>query len=153
MANPKTENKKTKVEEDLDDSLPSVISFSEDLETAEPVPPLPAGDYIAEIRNVEAKDSQRGTKYAAVSFMITPDQYPADYEGNPDGELLIYRRVMLDDNPRNRFALKTFIQNIGATLGKRVDLNSWIGLRARVTLKHTTYEGTTRAEIDRVNAV
>jgi hypothetical protein len=35
-------------------------------------------------------------------------------------------------------------------MGKAIDLLSWIGQEAKLTVKHSEYEGVKRAEIDRV---
>ena len=97
--------------------------------------------------------SQRDTRYAAVTFNISSDQYPADYkDGNPDGATLIYRRVSLEDNPQARYGTKKFIESIGAPLGKKVDVSEWIGMDAVVEVGHETYEGVNRAQIQRVRA-
>ena len=155
MAKTTKETVRDEFEDDLDNANPaSVIEFSTDLNEQEAPVPLPEGDYEAEIRSVEIKESQRKTKYAEVTFLISPDQYPADFseDGNPDGEILKYRRVSLEDNPRSRFNTRKFIEAIGAPLGKRIDLNQWIGCRANVTIGHDEYEGEMRANVTRVSA-
>jgi hypothetical protein len=131
----------------------SIVEFSEDISEAEAPEPLPVGEYPATIRAAEVKISQRGTKYAAVSFMITPDSFPADYpiENAADGKMLIYRRVGMEDNPQARYMLKNFCNAIGATASKKIDVNEWIGLEASVEVDHDTYEGVTREQITRVN--
>jgi len=91
--------------------------------------------------------------YAAVSFHIGADQFPADYtDGNDDGVTLIYRRCGLEDNPQARYGAKRFIEAIGAPLSKKVDVAEWVGLEAALEVGHDTYEGVTRAVIDRVHA-
>ena len=135
------------------DQLSSVVEFSSDLSKAEAPEPLPAGEYEAVIRAAEVKMSQRDTRYAAVTFNISSDQYPADYkDGNHDGATLIYRRVSLEDNPQARYGTKKFIESIGAPLGKKVDVSEWIGMDAVVEVGHETYEGVNRAQVQRVRA-
>lgn len=135
------------------DELGSVVEYSVDIADQEAPKPLPVGEYTATISAAERKLSQRETAYAAVAFVISPDQYPADYdEGNPDGTTIIYRRVSLEDNPQARFGCRRFCEATGAKLGKRIDISEWIGLEATVSVKHTTYEGIERAEIDRVTS-
>lgn len=136
-----------------ENSLPSVVEFSEDISQAEPPVPLPVGDYQAEIRAAENKTSQKGNSYAAVQFFIPPEQYPADYtEGEPDGMILSYNRVGLSDTPAGRHRVRKFTEAIGAPAGKKVDLNEWVGRTATVTVVHDEYEGEPRAAIAKVSA-
>lgn len=134
-------------------ALPSVVEFDEDIGQAEAPVPLPVGDYQAEIRGVTAKTSQNGNPYASVQFFIAADQYPADYtEGEPDGTVLTFNRVSLQNTPASRHRLRKFLEAIGAPTGKKIDLNEWVGRSATVTVQHDTYEGEQRAAIAKVNA-
>lgn len=132
----------------------SIVEFSEDIGDAEQPEPLPVGEYNADIRGAEVKISQKGTKYAAVTFVVSPDEYPADYplENAPDGKVIIHRRCSLEDNPQARFMLRQFIEAIGATASKKIDVNDWVGLNAVIEVDHDEYEGVTREQIKRVNA-
>lgn len=133
--------------------ISSILEFSEDVSQAEPVPPLPVGDYPAEIRAAVQKTSAAGNAYGSVQFFIAPESYPADYtDGNPDGELLTYNRVAIADTPAARHRLRKFLEAIGAKGGKTVDLNDWVGLTATVSITHDTYEGETRAVVSKVVA-
>lgn len=134
-------------------NMPSVIEFDDDISQAEPPVPLPVGDYPAEIRAATQKTSQAGNPYAAVQFFISADAYPADYtEGEPDGTLLTFNRVSLQNTPGSRHRLRKFGEAIGAPLGKKIDLSDWVGRTATVTIQHDTYEGETRAAIGKVTA-
>ena len=83
----------------MPEALPSVTEFSIDISKQEQPEPLPTGKYDGVIRAAEKKESQRGTFYAAVSFHIGADQFPADYkDGGVDGLTIIHRRVGLEDN-------------------------------------------------------
>lgn len=131
----------------------SIVEFSIDLKKQEAPEPLPAGEYTGTVRKAEVKESQRGTMYAAVSFHITADQYPADFkDGSDDGLTLVFRRVGLEDNPQARYGTKRFIESIGAPLSKKIDVNEWVGMEAALDVVLDTYEGVTRAVIDRVRA-
>jgi hypothetical protein len=131
----------------------SIIEFSEDIATAEAPVPLPVGDYPAEIRGATRKTSGAGNEYAQVTFFVAPEAYPADYsEGDPDGLTLIYNRVSLLDTPAARHRLRKFLEAIGAPAGKQVDLNDWVGRSATVNVGHDTYEGETRAVVNKVVA-
>lgn len=137
----------------MSEELSSIVVFSVNLKDQDAPEPLPAGKYTGVIRNAEVKESQRGTMYAAVAFHIGADQFPADYkDGSDDGMTLVFRRVGLEDNPQARFGTKRFIENIGAPLAKKIDVTEWVGLEAALDVTHDTYEGVTRAVIDRVNA-
>lgn len=132
----------------------SIVEFSEDIASAEAVPPLPPGDYAAEVRGATHKTSATsGNPYAAVQFFIAPEQYPADYsDGDPDGTLLTFNRVTLVDSPAARHRLRKFCEAIGAPMGKSIDLNSWVGLTGHVTVVTDEYEGEKRAAIAKVVA-
>ncbi len=130
----------------------SIIEYDEDLGNAEAPVPLPVGDYPAEIRQAEIKTSASGNQYVNVTFHIAPEAYPADYtEGSEDGQILSFGRLSPDVTQRARYGMRKFCEAIGATLGKKLDLNDWIGLNAIVTVAHDTYEGETRAQIKKVN--
>jgi hypothetical protein len=133
--------------------MPSVIEFQDDVSTAEAPPALPAGEYEAEVRKAEQKVSQTsGYRYAAVTFHIPPEQFPADYDASafPDGKTMTYNLVSLEDNPSSRFRLRKFIEAIGGKGGKQIDLNDWIGLSAVLELQPGEWEGVPREEIKRV---
>jgi|TARA_R110000822_G_scaffold121725_7_gene255598 hypothetical protein len=135
------------------EELSSIIEFSVDLKNQEAPEPLPAGSYTGVIRKAEVKESQRGTMYGAISFHIGADQFPADFKDGPeDGLTLVYRRVGLEDNPQARYGTKRFMESIGAPLSKKVDVNEWVGMESALDVVHDTYEGVTRAVIDRVRA-
>ena len=134
--------------------LPSVVDFSMDLSKQEQPDPMPSGQYTGIIRGAIQRLSARETRYAEVAFFINADQYPADWEdGNPEGTTLFYRRCGLEDNPSARFNARRFIEAIGAPLGKKVNLDDWIGLEAVLDIGPETYEGVKRAVIVKVSAV
>jgi len=58
----------------------------------------------------------------------------------------------MEDNPQARYGTKRFIEAIGAPLSKKIDVTEWIGMVASVDIIHDTFEGITRAVIDRVRA-
>lgn len=135
----------------MSEELTSIFEFETDIANAEQPAPLPAGIYNATITAVTPKVSKSGNKYASVSFKVSADEYPADYvDGNKDGTTLTYNRVMLEDNARNRWALKNFCQKIGAAMTKRIDLNEWLGATARIEVVNEPYENTMMASITRL---
>ena len=131
----------------------SIIEFSEDIAQQQAPVPLPARSYPAIVRTVEAKTSQKGNRYASVGFFVAPEAYPADYptEEAPDGTTLYYQRLSLEDTAPSRYRLRKFCEAIGAPMSKRVDLNEWINLTATINVKHDTYQGETRAQIESVS--
>lgn len=134
---------------------PSIIEFSEDISQQEAPVPLPEGDYPAEIRAAVRKTSATsGNEYAKITFFIAPESYPADYtEGDPDGMALDYNRLTLQDTPSGRHRIRKFCEAIGAPIPKtKLDLNEWIGRTGTVNIKHGTWEGEPRAEIQKVTA-
>ena len=137
--------------------LPSVFEFSTDIADAEAPPPLPVGEYEAQIVKAEPALSQNsGNQYAAVSFRIDPAQYPPDFDGAeiyPDGVTLVYRRVVLEENPVAMYNLKNFLLAIDVAPSKMVDLNEWVGQSARVRIAHEVYEGVNRHQIAAVSSL
>lgn len=134
--------------------LPTVFEFSKDVSAQEKPPLLPVGEYKGEIVGVEPRLSQSsGNTYAAITFRINPDQYPADFEGEADGYLMAYNRIVLSkDDDRGRYNLRKFCEAIGVPASNRIDLNEWMGAEALVEVAHEAYEGEDRASIKKVNA-
>ena len=132
--------------------ISSVIEYQEDITNAKAPAPLPVKKYHASIVDAKIATSiAKGTRYAAVTFMVPPEQYPADYvDGAPDGTKIIYRRVSCEPTAAGIFGMSRFCKSIGAPTGRSVDLNDWIGRQATVEIAHTTYEGQTRHEIKNV---
>lgn len=131
--------------------LSSVIEFDEDLNNVEAPKPLPAGQYAATILSAEPMMSKNGEhKMAKVTWSIPAEEYPADYvDGNPAGTQLT-QYLMLDNTARAKFALKRFVQAIGAPLSNTVDLTTWLGLAARVEVTNEPFEDTLTARLKKV---
>lgn len=131
---------------------PTMLSFSEDIASAEAPKPLPAGEYPFTITGADVKDSAKGTKYIAVQLHISPDAFPADFDSEPypDGLKLSYMRLSAEDNALARYSLRQFIEAIGAPAGKTIDIGEWIGLAGIARVKTTVYEGRDRNEVDKI---
>lgn len=138
----------------MSEEMMTVVEFSEDISEAEQPEPLPAGTYPATIAAAEIKLSQRNTHYAAVSFSVKVEDFPADYpvENAPDGKTIVYRRCSMEDNPQARYMLRKFCEAIGAPMSRSVDVGEWQGMAANIVIEHDTYEGVTREQIVRVEA-
>ena len=132
----------------------SLITFSEDLNDAEAPSPLPPNVYPAEIISAEPKVSQTsGNRYLSVVFRINADNFPADYtDGDPDGMVLSYNRLLLEDNKAARYRLRKFLEAVGGALSRQLDPNDIIGLTANIDVGTDEYEGEKRNAIKRVMA-
>lgn len=131
----------------------SILEYSSDISTAEAPPPLPVGEYTATIEKIEQKTSQTsGNEYLAISLRVSPDDYPADFdaESNPDGVILSYNRLVVEDTARARYNMRKWCESIGAKTGRQIDPTEWVGLNVKVGIKHDTYEGMPRAQIAKV---
>lgn len=130
----------------------SIMEFSVDLQEQEAPPPLPVGQYPAEIISATSKVSQTsGNTYAAIQFRINSDDYPADYvDGDPDGTVLNFNRVVLEDSPQARYRIRKFLEAVGGRLGRSLDLSDLLGLTGVVEIVHDEFEGEKRAQIKRV---
>ena len=136
------------------EEMSSIVEYSIDLNDQQAPQPLPVGKYHGVIRSADKKESQRGTIYAAVNFHIDAKQFPADFEdGSDDGLTITYRRCSLEDNPNARYGTRRFCESIGAPLAKQIDISEWVGMEATLEVAHDTFEGVTRAVINRVHAV
>lgn len=132
----------------------SILEFSQDITDAKPPPPLPVGPYRAEIIGASARiSSTSGNRYASIQFRIGSDSYPADYtDGDPDGTVLSYNRLLMEDTPQARYRWRQFLERVGGPLGRSVDLNALIGLTGTVDITHNEYEGEMQAQIARILA-
>lgn len=132
----------------------SLIEFSSDLNDAEAPAPLPPNIYPATIINAEPRVSQTsGNRYLAVQFRISADAYPADFDdGDPDGMVLTYNRVLLEDNKNSKYRLRKFLEAVGGPLGRTLDPSQLIDLTANVSVGTEEYEGEKRSTIKMVMA-
>lgn len=133
-----------------------ILEYASDISTAEAPPPLPVGEYPATIEKVEQKTSTTsGNDYLSVTSRISKDDFPADFDAEgvyDEGIVLTYNRLVIEDNARARYNMRKWCEAIGAKMGKQIDPNEWIGLTFKAGVKHSSYEGQTRAEIAKVSA-
>lgn len=137
------------------DEQESILSFSEDISTAEAPDPLPAGLYPASIHGIEVKTSQNsGNRYLDVKFRIAPDDFPADFpvENAPDGAIIAYRRIVVEDTPRHRHNVRRFCEACGVAASKEIPVNEFLGANVMVAIEHDEYQGVTREDIRSVEA-
>lgn len=141
----------TKEPRHMTEDTTGIMEYSSDLNDAEAPPPLPAGEYPAEIVKAEIRLSQKGNNYLALMFRVNPESYPADFvDGNPEGETLSYNRLVIQDTPQGRYRMRRFLEAVGAKLGRSIDPNELMGLTATVGIVHGKWEGEDRAEIAKV---
>lgn len=130
--------------------LGSIIEFSQDISQAEAPPPLPAGTYTGVITAAAQKTSQKGNLMANFEFTVSPDQFPPDFSAiQPDAIKLFYIRMLTDD-ARNRYQLRKFAETLRTVVGRKVDLNDFMGKQAKLIVKNEPYNGMPQAKIDRV---
>lgn len=132
----------------------SMMTFSQDIMNAEAPPPLPARSYRAEIVGAMIRPAQAsGMPYLALQFRVPASEYPADYtEGDPDGTVLYYNRLQVQDTPRGRYLAKMLMQKLGGPLGHNIDCNALIGLWANIEVAHQERDGEMRENVTRILA-
>jgi hypothetical protein len=132
----------------------SIMEFSSDIGDATAPPPLPIGPYPAEIIGAQRRTSSTsGNEYCQFSMRIAAEHYPADFTGgDPDGTVLSYNRLLMEDTPQARWRWKQFCERVGGPMGRQIDLNAFIGLTCVVDITHQEYEGEDRAQISRILA-
>lgn len=139
---------------EADNLLPSVVEFSQDISTAEAPKPLPKRAYLASVIESVAKLSSKGNKMGVLTFLITPDQYPADYTDGPkDGVKISYYRMSLEDNSRARWQIRQISEKMRVPVSRSVDMNSFMGKQALIELIVEEYQGEPRNQIDRIEQV
>ncbi len=137
-----------------DTITPSIMEYTVDLNEVEAPEPLPVGEYPAEIVSAEIKHSgNTGNDYFAISFRIAPESYPADFvEGDPDGTVLQYNRLLASTKKVHMYRMKKFMLAVGGSLGRSLDPNDLVGLHGTVEVEHRPYEDEKQAAIKRVIA-
>jgi hypothetical protein len=139
--------------EDMDDGIESIVEFSEDIANAEAPEPLPEREYPAQISKATKEISAaKGTLYAKVFFRINEEDYPADYDvNNAPGGKEVMHIIGLEDNAQSRHRVRKFCEAIGAPMSRRINVAEWVGLDAKITIKHDTYEGVVREKVQKVD--
>lgn len=132
-------------------SLPSIITYSEDVSTAPPPPPLPPRVYPAQCIGASIKMSKAGNQYLSVTLRVSPDVYPVDFtEGNPDGTVLSYNRTVIADNYEGRYRMRLLREAFGLSGGRDIDVNTFVGATCRVEVTNEPYEGVMRHQANAI---
>lgn len=136
----------------------NIIELDQNLEDFEDFEPLPARDYVAELRKAETRISEKGNEYFYVTFNIHPEDFPADYDvaNAPEGLNLIYSRLMAV-NPQDRrsvTAMKKFYKALGMSLKTpTIDCSTWEGKKAKLIVGREEYNGELRNAIKSIEAI
>jgi hypothetical protein len=135
-------------------TLGTVYEFSKPSNEAEAPQPIPASEYRASVRAVEAKNSKNsGKPMAAFSYHVSAEQYPADFtDGDPDGVVLTFY-LPLEDNARNRFRIRKHCEAHGVAATHRLNLPDFIGQEVIIKIEHEDYQGAPQARITAIRGV
>lgn len=136
--------------------LGSVIEFTTDLGDAEAPRALPAGDYPVTISGAELMTSKSsGKPMVKVDFRISPDDFPADYEDAEsfaDGKT-VSMYLSIANEKAAMFRMRRFVENIGAPMGKSLNVNDWVGRKAMATISAEEFEGVERERLGKIDAL
>lgn len=128
--------------------MSSIYEFSSDVSEQEAPKPLPEQEYRASVRGVEpAVSKSTGSPMMVLTYLVGPDQYPADFtEGNPDGEeFKVY--VTLRDDARTRFRIRKLCEMHGVKPSRTLNMPDFIGQEVIVKVSHEEYQGEMRARV------
>ncbi len=139
-----------------DNTMGSILEFTENLKDAEAPQSLPPSDYPGEVQSAElGLSNSSGKPRIDVTFRIKPEDFPADYvdaASFADGKVVHFYLAATDDKA-SRFRVRKFIESIGAKLGSKIDLNDWVGKNAMLTLGTDEYDGVERERILKVSSL
>jgi hypothetical protein len=96
-----------------------------------------------------------GSKYLGLTLRIQPESYPADHaDGEPDGIVLSYNRVSVEDTPQNRYRMRKLRESCGLRAGGRtMDTNDFVGLAVNIATGVDVYEGVPRTTCEKIIGV
>lgn len=146
--------KRPEMNDEDTDNTNMILSYDDDISTAERPDPLPEGEYEGVLDKATLETSARtGNKYVLAIFKIPTEQFPADYDiGLAPNGVSLRHMVMYSQSPRDKFAMRKFCEAIGAPTGTKINLGEWQGLSAKLTIAHEEYEGEKNARIKKVEA-
>lgn len=136
-------------------TLPSVYEFQSDISTQEAPPPLPIKSYTAQCTAAAARQSKSNPDNVILDleFTIMPDQFPADFTATSDPVKLHFNRIPINkDDARTRFQLRQLCEKMRVSAGRSLDVNDFAGKMAVLKVKHGSWQGLPRAEIDTIEA-
>lgn len=128
----------------------SMFEFSQDLADAKKPPLLPIGEYNATvIKAVPGFKEETGNRWLNISYRISPDNYPADYDASfdPEGKVVFYMTKPLKDDARGRYNASELLKAHGLPGGRGLNPNDLIGQSARVRIVHDNYGGEAKEKV------
>lgn len=137
----------------------SIIELSQDLNEMQEYEPLPAGPYIAQVRDVEIRHSEKlPNGFFYVQLLIPVENFPADYDAAnaPEGLTVIYARVQVPtpENRRSVRPFKNFIRALGLEdSGNKIDTSEWVNKELQVLLSTSEYQGAPVNNVESVSPV
>lgn len=137
----------------------SIIELGMNLEEMAEYEALPDGPYIANIRDVEVKYSEKVPNgYYYIQLQVPVEEFPADYDAAnaPEGLNIIYARMAVPtpENRRSVAPFKNFLKAIGiSTSSDKFDPEEWIGKELQVLLKKTEYNGSPVNNVEAIGPV
>lgn len=140
------------------EDLGSVYEFQSNIADATEPVPLPVGEYKASVKVVElAKSKASGQPMAVFNYLVSPDQYPADYtDGNADGELLRWYLPLVDahgnETPRTRWRIKKAMEAHGLAPSSRFVCTDFIGAEVTLVVQNEDFQGSPQARVTGVKA-
>lgn len=136
-----------------------IIKLSANLDDMQEYEPLPAGPYVAELRDIEVRFSEKQPNgYLYCQFRIDPSDYPLDYDAAnaPDGLFVVYARIQIPDplNRRTVAPFKAFMKSLGVDpKGDSFDPSEWAGKNVQLLLSKNVYQGQDVNNVDAVGAI
>jgi hypothetical protein len=142
----------------FDDMEPlGLIELDSNLGDVEKPPILPAGKYQGEVVEVQKALSGKGNEYFAIAIKIPPAQIPAHLQDDfEDGATLYWNRQVVPNGKdrRSLYNLRKMIESFGLSSNTTaIDPNEWMGQEVGLVVKHTAFQGETRAEIGSLFAI
>lgn len=134
----------------------SLIQYSANIADAEAPPPLPAGEYEGVcVGAVPALSKSSGNPMLPLTFKISADQFPADFDaGGVDELTFVYNRLTTRDTAQDRFRMKNICLALDVPMSNNIDPNDFVGKKARLVITvGKDLEGNDRAEISKILAV
>lgn len=134
----------------VDETL-GIVELEDNLADVEKPPELPPGLYTGEVQDVQINDTQKGNRAFAIRFVIAQDEIPVDMQDQfEDGAILYWNRQIVPTSKDRRalFNLRRLVESLGLDANTTtIDPNEWMGCRARLRVRHGTWQGEKRAEI------
>lgn len=137
---------------DIDNTLPSVYEYSEDVSHQEAPPALPARSYPATCTGARAAQGKTNPNNVLLNleFTIDPASFPADFTETDPQKLFFNRNVLNADTPKARYQLKKLCETMKVPASRKIDVNDFVGKQVILKVKNGSWQGILRAEIDAI---